>query len=299
MRLLVATDGSTEAERAVALVGAIAWPAMTEARVVAVVEDVPDWLMLPAEGVPVVDPQLVEQQAASELSAALDRAAAVLRTASLVVDPVLRRGRPSTWIGEEARTFGADLVVLGSRGRGPFSTMLLGSVSAEVVDQVEAPVLVARSTSLGPVIIAADGSDGARHAVDLLLACRALVPDVARVVSVAHTPPLAMFAMEPVTAEAATIWADTREAMVASATRVATLTANRLRQAGLTVEVATPEGDPAHELVREARERDARLIAMGSRGQTGLTRFVLGSVARNVLVHATCSVLIVKEPRPS
>jgi hypothetical protein len=35
---------------------------------------------------------------------------------------------------------------------------------------------------------------------------------------------------------------------------------------------------------------------VGSRGNTGLDRFLLGSVARNVLLHSAASVLIVREP---
>jgi nucleotide-binding universal stress UspA family protein len=36
---------------------------------------------------------------------------------------------------------------------------------------------------------------------------------------------------------------------------------------------------------------------MGTRGHTGLARLFLGSVARNVLLHAHCSVLIVRGQR--
>ena len=34
---------------------------------------------------------------------------------------------------------------------------------------------------------------------------------------------------------------------------------------------------------------------LGTRGNTGIKRLLLGSVARNVLLHAPCSVLIVRE----
>jgi nucleotide-binding universal stress UspA family protein len=36
---------------------------------------------------------------------------------------------------------------------------------------------------------------------------------------------------------------------------------------------------------------------MGTRGHTGLARLLLGSVARNVLTHAHCSVLVAREAR--
>ncbi len=51
-------------------------------------------------------------------------------------------------------------------------------------------------------------------------------------------------------------------------------------------------GEAAHELLRAAREFEADLLVLGSRGLTGLAEFVLGSVARNVARHAPVSVLI-------
>ena len=54
------------------------------------------------------------------------------------------------------------------------------------------------------------------------------------------------------------------------------------------------EGDPAAEIVRFATERGIGTIVMGTRGHTGLARLVLGSVARNVLLHAPSSVLVVR-----
>ena len=71
--------------------------------------------------------------------------------------------------------------------------------------------------------------------------------------------------------------------------------ATRLHAAGFTVTPLIRQGDPAHEIVAEAKAREAGLIVVGTRGQTGLQRLILGSVARNVLLHAPCSVLVVRE----
>ena len=43
-----------------------------------------------------------------------------------------------------------------------------------------------------------------------------------------------------------------------------------------------------------ADERQADAIVIGTRGRTGLRRLLLGSVARNVMHHASCSVLIIR-----
>jgi nucleotide-binding universal stress UspA family protein len=56
------------------------------------------------------------------------------------------------------------------------------------------------------------------------------------------------------------------------------------------------EGDPADEILKFADEIGADLMAMGSHGRTGVRRFLMGSVSRQVLDHATCPVLIVRIP---
>lgn len=54
-------------------------------------------------------------------------------------------------------------------------------------------------------------------------------------------------------------------------------------------------GDPATEILNEAAEQSTELVVLGSHGRTGLGRLLLGSVARKVLLHAHCSVLIVRD----
>jgi nucleotide-binding universal stress UspA family protein len=58
----------------------------------------------------------------------------------------------------------------------------------------------------------------------------------------------------------------------------------------------SPEGDPADEILKYADEIHAELIAMGSHGQSGIMRFLMGSVSRKVLDHAECPVLIARIP---
>ncbi len=84
------------------------------------------------------------------------------------VDPILLDGRPARAIVEEARAFDADLIVVGHRGRGAVASRLLGSTSAEVIEHAPCAVLVARSSHLGPMIVATDGSDPSRRSVDAL-----------------------------------------------------------------------------------------------------------------------------------
>ncbi len=81
------------------------------------------------------------------------------------------------------------------------------------------------------------------------------------------------------------------------ATRIAADAAERLRSAGREAEIEVREGDAASEIIAAAKDRQADLVVIGSRGRSGLTRMMLGSVARNVLVGTASSVLVVREPR--
>jgi nucleotide-binding universal stress UspA family protein len=57
-------------------------------------------------------------------------------------------------------------------------------------------------------------------------------------------------------------------------------------------------GDPASEIIEVARELDAALIVMPSRGKTGLRRWMLGSVTERVVRRAPCPVLVLPLPEP-
>jgi nucleotide-binding universal stress UspA family protein len=65
------------------------------------------------------------------------------------------------------------------------------------------------------------------------------------------------------------------------------------KDAGVTkVVVQALEGEPAEVLLESAKDFDADLIVVGSRGLTSHAHFILGSVASKVAHHAPCDVLV-------
>jgi nucleotide-binding universal stress UspA family protein len=76
--------------------------------------------------------------------------------------------------------------------------------------------------------------------------------------------------------------------------RLAHESAEELRGAGLHPQVDVRSGDPATEIIAAVERTKADLVVIGSRGRTGATRAFLGSVARKVLMHVGCSVLIAR-----
>ncbi|MGB9205709.1 MAG: universal stress protein [Terriglobales bacterium] len=69
-----------------------------------------------------------------------------------------------------------------------------------------------------------------------------------------------------------------------------------LRSAGFKVDAAVEVGDIRERIIDSATEWGADLIVVGSHGQRGIKRFLLGSVAEFVARHAKCSVEIVRTP---
>jgi len=65
-------------------------------------------------------------------------------------------------------------------------------------------------------------------------------------------------------------------------------------QAGARVSTLVLQGDAATEIVAEAKRHPADLVVVGSHGQTGLTRFLMGSTAEAVVRAAPCATLLVK-----
>jgi nucleotide-binding universal stress UspA family protein len=70
----------------------------------------------------------------------------------------------------------------------------------------------------------------------------------------------------------------------------------KLPDPDVTVDYLLAEGDPAEQIIRAGHDTDAELIVMATHGRTGLQRVLMGSVAEQVMLKASCPVLVVKPP---
>ena len=295
MRVLLAVDGSPAARVATTLVSSLDWPAGSTIRVVAALSEAN--MLFGASLIPAAPTDL--QRLEDDLLAAQETVVAdaidAIRRPGLIVDGQVLRGRPANVIVEDAEAFEADLVVVGSRGHGGFQSALLGSVSAEVVDHGPCPVLVARRGWIRSLVLADDGSDDAHRARRIVRDWPILRDVPTCVVSVVRVPSTWEPALVP---GAGSLPTDPYVEALAESRRqhavVARTSHDELVSGGRPCEYVVRTGDPGAEIVAAAIQAGADLIVLGSHGRTGLRRALLGSVARTVLMHASCSVLIVR-----
>ncbi|HVK82964.1 MAG TPA: universal stress protein [Kofleriaceae bacterium] len=71
---------------------------------------------------------------------------------------------------------------------------------------------------------------------------------------------------------------------------------DRVQAAGVTTEIKTRVGPPGEVLAELAVELTADLIVVGTHGRTGISRFLIGSVATATIRHASCDVLVCRGP---
>jgi nucleotide-binding universal stress UspA family protein len=152
-KILLATDGSREAELAARTAADLAEKTVSELHLVHVFGIAP-WYPIypeataPGEWVAQEDPMLEEdlqrtseQRAREILDTEVDKARSAGAT---VAQAYLREGGVATEIVTLAENIGAGLIVMGSRGRGGIRRALMGSVSDSVVRHAHCPVLVVR-----------------------------------------------------------------------------------------------------------------------------------------------------------
>jgi len=184
----------------------------------------------------------------------------------------------------------ARLVVLGSRGLGGFSELLVGSTALALVSHGKCPVVVARETPApdGPVVVGVDGSPVSEAAVAFAF----------EAASIRGAPLTAVMS-----------WQDFLLDRGYHDTKIATdwtqvedderrLLAQRL--AGWQEKYPDVHVDRVVERDRAARVlirlgEQARLLVVGSHGRGGFTGMLLGSTARTLVHHAPCPLAVVRQ----
>jgi nucleotide-binding universal stress UspA family protein len=286
--VLVATDGSRPAQAAVVAAAGFPWPTGASGHGVVA------RARLPRRGWPQSVTRVLEQ---SDLRAAL-AARILLRRRWPDADVVVVDQPPVDGILAEASRVKARVVVVGARGHGALTRLVLGSVSLGVVRRAPRAVLVVKTPRPATrFVLGIDGSIHSRRATELVRTFA--VPERGAIVLVAVVEPV-----RPVSAallpsslratirhELAALEAERRQKLQAELDRAAR---DLTRAGGWAVATVVRSGAPVAELLTATRAAHADVLVLGARGVTGLQRLLLGSVAEGALSRSPVSVLVVR-----
>ncbi len=208
----------------------------------------------------------------------------------------IRSGAPAEQILACAAEREVDLIALGATGLSGLARFLMGSVAEKVLRHATGAVLVARPVRHGfkRVIVGVDRSVMAARVADT--AARFPLPPQAEIRLASVLP-----SQESLAGAAPLVWAslseelDTilRQARIEAEDRMRGL-AEVFQEPGRPVSAELLTGDPATALISATEREHADLLVVGSHGEGGMDRFLLGSVSERAARHAPCSVLVVR-----
>lgn len=149
MKILLAVDGSLCSDAAVEEVIKRPWPAQSELKIITAVET-PVMIGVGLEPWPADYYEELQKTAREAARTVIDNTMRKLNEASadktLKISHEIIGGPPRQVIVEEAESWGADLIVMGSRGLGAWNRLLLGSVSSAVVHHAKCSVEIVRTS---------------------------------------------------------------------------------------------------------------------------------------------------------
>ena len=191
------------------------------------------------------------------------------------------------------------MIVMGSRGLGGLSGMVMGSVSAAVVSHAHCPVVVVREDNhlteenkYGPIVVGVDGSDVSQQATEFAFA---EADARGAKIEAIHT-----WIDMQVQASLAGLAAAHQEWKVVEEEQTQLLQerlAPLLEQyPNVDVDMVITRDRPIRALVDAAKH--AQLLVVGSHGRGGFRGMLLGSTSRALLQQAPCPMVVVRPTKP-
>jgi len=296
-RILLATDGSPNAQQASEVAARIAKSFDSDVTVLSAIPSI-SATAAPLEGE-------YYSNLINRADDNVDQAASAFKKAGVAVsEKEVPQGRASiveTIVGYAAQEK-TGLIVLGTRGLGGFKRAVLGSVSSGVAAHAPCATLVVRprknkgggGPALKRILVAIDNSQNAQRALEVAVDMAKRLNAELSVAHVVYIPTLFWTMGVP----GSEIPSDKIEQDAAEVGRKLLAQAVKFAKDG---GVANPKDElltdlvsPAQGLVQLAERDGADVIVVGTRGNGGFKKLLLGSVANSVLHYADCSVLVTK-----
>lgn len=277
MKILYATDGRPPATAAGELLGKLVDPARVTVTILHAGE---------------FGNELVADDYAADV---LDRAEKAFRDVGIRTERLYVDGVPASCVAKELAREDYHLTVLGAGNNTWLGRLVFGSTSTHVLHEAPTPVLVVHrapdpSHERLRVLVGADGSPSAAHAIDTLASISEPNRVEIHVRTVIRTPELAFSAYPGAYVPASFI----EELLVeekAIASRHLNDALERMLSLGFSADGSVGTGWPANDLLEHAEKLDADLIVVGARGIGAIARMTMGSVSAHVAGHAPAALV--------
>jgi nucleotide-binding universal stress UspA family protein len=230
--------------------------------------------------------------------------AKVLRQEGFKVETEVTLGGVAHSITDFAEAKDVDLVAMSTHARAGVPRWMMGSATDRVLRHTHKPVLLLRPTGETPldakpyplekIIVPLDGSQAAQAVLPFVQGmAKALKLEVV-LVQVISAETTVQFA--PMGPDTWAIPASVLEQIDVLASGYLAGVGKDLQREGLSVSWDVLRGAAAHSIVEFARETPGSMVAMTTHGRSGLRRWVLGSVADQVVRASGEPVLVIRPP---
>lgn len=243
-----------------------------------------------------------KRQASANAHKLISRVVAPLSRQGLTIRSLVEDGQSGPTLLDAVTRLGIDLTVVSPYRSSRLAKFLLGSVTELLLSEMPSSVLVVRKPRREfhgelTIVLAMDFSRDAKAAAKFLLRLR--LPRKCRTIllHVEEAGETLLDRLSRLDTELPPAIEKAKRRRKRHTRLMLDRISGQLQQRGLLVDKMLAEGIPAAQILRIADRHRADLIVMGSKGLTGLERYLLGSVSRKVARHAVCSVLVVKGAR--
>jgi nucleotide-binding universal stress UspA family protein len=292
-RILVPLDGSQEAQAAVPYALALAVPG-TELILLTVISAADDDFGI-GEAPAQADRMSAQAAAARD---ALEKEAQRLRGLGHTVQTEIAVGDPAQRILDTAAQRGASMIVMSSHGRGAIGRLLHGGIGDRVAREATVPVMIVRvgPAEPGPVgitrlVVPLDGSPLAEEALPVAVAISRRLGTPIFLVQAINPAELLPPAIGMAEAMPVEIYDETEQQLEEDAGSYLERLAKGLRDQGLPVATQVLNGPPATAIMEATHLGD--VVVLCSHERTGVLRWLLGSVAEQLVRGDECPVIFV------
>lgn len=203
-------------------------------------------------------------------------------------------GEPYVELIHSVQQEGYDLVVAGTRGKGAWQQLFLGSTARKLIRKCPAPVWVVKRQPAQPpatIVVAVDTSEASRRAVEQAIRLAQSAHAQLHVVHVVeHQIPDHLLDLKSSNDSDKSV----RDWIKEEATQSFEAFLAPLQGSQPPLQRHLLWGSPGEQIVKFAKDIKADLVILGTVGRTGLQGLLLGNTAENVLVHSDCDILAVK-----